>query len=85
MQIVSNGDNFAWDVKSSFLGKNKKNISKCGLLKILPRVLKVNYRYELHHDKIEASPASIHTKADRPGCAQFLWCRHNSDTATNLC
>ena len=26
-----------------FSGKNKKNISKCRLLKILPRVLIVNY------------------------------------------
>ena len=26
-----------------FSGKNKKNISKCRLLKILPRVLSVNY------------------------------------------
>ena len=31
MQIVSNGDNL-------FSGKNKKNISICRLLKILPRV-----------------------------------------------
>ena len=29
-----------------FSGKNKKNISKCCLLKILPRVLRVNtYKY----------------------------------------
>ena len=28
-------------VKFCFLGKNKKNISKCRLLKILPRVLSV--------------------------------------------
>ena len=27
-----------------FSGKNKKNISKCRLLKILPRVLSVNYQ-----------------------------------------
>ena len=27
-----------------FSGKNKKNISKCCLLKILPRVLSVNHR-----------------------------------------
>ena len=32
---------FACNVKSCFLGKNKKNISKCRLLKILPRVLSV--------------------------------------------
>ena len=30
---------FAWNVKSCFLGKIRKNISKCRLLKILPRVL----------------------------------------------
>ena len=34
MQIVSFGDNL-------HSGKNKKNISKCRLLKILPRVLSV--------------------------------------------
>ena len=28
-----------------FSGKNKKNISKCRLLKILPRVLSVNANY----------------------------------------
>ena len=33
---------FAWNVKSCFLGKIRKNISKCHLLKILPRVLSVN-------------------------------------------
>ena len=32
---------FAWNVISCFLGKNKKNVSKCHLLKILPRVLSV--------------------------------------------
>ena len=32
---------FAWNVKSCFLGKIRKNISKCRLLKILPRVLSV--------------------------------------------
>ena len=53
---------FAWNVKSRFLGKyketicmkcqilfsekNKKNISKCCLLKILPRVLSVNLEAE---------------------------------------
>ena len=33
MQI---GRQFAWHVKILFPGKNKKNISKCGLLKFLP-------------------------------------------------
>ena len=28
---------FAWNIKSCFLGKNKKNISKCHLLKYLSR------------------------------------------------
>ena len=32
---------FAWNVKSCFLGKIRKNISKCHLLKILPIVLSV--------------------------------------------
>ena len=30
-----------------FSEKNKKNISKCRLLKILPRVLSVNYCYKI--------------------------------------
>ena len=30
-----------------FSGKNKKNISKCCLLKILPRVLSPNYQREV--------------------------------------
>ena len=30
-----------------FSGKNKKNISKCRLLKILPRVLSVNLRHRV--------------------------------------
>ena len=34
-----------------FSGKNKKNISICRLLKILPRVLSVNYNIQIsHHD-----------------------------------
>ena len=40
---------FAWNVKSCFLGKNKKNISKCRLLKILPRVLSVNIEEDIKH------------------------------------
>ena len=32
---------FAWHVISFFLGKNKKNIPKCHLLRILPRVLSI--------------------------------------------
>ena len=35
---------FAWTAKSCFLGKNKKNISVCHLLKILPRVLSVKWQ-----------------------------------------
>ena len=36
----------AWNVKSFFLGKIRKNISKCHLLKILPRVLNGNMSWE---------------------------------------
>ena len=35
----------AWNVKTSFLEKNKKNISICCLLLILPRVLSVSDQY----------------------------------------
>ena len=35
-----------------FSGKNKKNISKCCLLKILPRVLSVNVERDLKHQTI---------------------------------
>ena len=41
MQIVSLGDNLH-EMSNLFSGKNKKNISVCRLLKILPRVLSVN-------------------------------------------
>ena len=41
LQIVPIGQ-FAWNVKSCFLEKIGKHISKCRLLKILPRVLSVN-------------------------------------------
>ena len=40
MQIVSLGDNLH-ECHILFSGKNKKNISKCCLLKVLPRVLSV--------------------------------------------
>ena len=42
MQIVSIGDNLHEMLNPFFSGKNKKNISKCRLLKILPRVLRGN-------------------------------------------
>ena len=39
IQIISIGwRQFAWNVKSCFMGKNKKNILTCRLLKILPIV-----------------------------------------------
>ena len=38
MQIVSSGDNLH-ECQSLFYGKTKKNISKCRLLRFLPRVL----------------------------------------------
>ena len=39
---------FAWNVKFCFLGKIRKNISKCRLVEILPRVLSVKgYTAEL--------------------------------------
>ena len=42
MQIVSSGDNLHAMSNACFLGKIKKSISKCRLLKILHRVLSVN-------------------------------------------
>ena len=41
MQIVSSGDNLH-EMSNPVSGKNKKNISKCSQLKILPRVLSVD-------------------------------------------
>ena len=41
MQIVSIRDTLHKNVKSCFLGRIRKNITKCRLLKILPRVLSV--------------------------------------------
>ena len=35
---------FAWNAKSCFLVKIRKNISKCRLLTFLPRVLRVNFK-----------------------------------------
>ena len=46
-ETVSYEDNLYEMSKSIFLGTNKKNISKCCLLKILPIVLSVN-----HHENI---------------------------------
>ena len=40
MQIVANGDNLHY--QNLFSGKNKKNISICWQLKILPRVLSIH-------------------------------------------
>ena len=66
MQIVSNGDNlhemsnpvlwekrrqYAWNVKFCFLWKTRKNISKCCLLKFLPKMLcysiNTSWQYDL--------------------------------------
>ena len=45
MQIVSSGDNLHEMSKTCFLGRNKiEHISKCRLLKILPRMLSVKER-----------------------------------------
>ena len=41
LQHDSSGDNFTWNVKICFLGKNKTNISICRLLKILPSGLSI--------------------------------------------
>ena len=40
--FYANWKQFAWNVKSCFLGKNKKNISICCLLKFLPIMLSIN-------------------------------------------
>ena len=60
MQIVSSGDNlhvmskpifyekrrqFAFISKTISYKKNKKNVSKCGLLNVLPRVLSIKEEY----------------------------------------
>ena len=42
-----------------FSGKNKKNISKCRLLKILPRVLSVKTDFKLHPDYCAISIIAI--------------------------
>ena len=44
MQIVSNGDSMKY--QNLFSVKNKKNISICHLLKILPRVLSINNKFK---------------------------------------
>ena len=49
MQIVSS-ETICMKYQKLFSWKNKKNISKCCLLKILPRVLSVNYVALLHCD-----------------------------------
>ena len=56
MQIVS------WNVKSCFLGKNKKNISKCRLLKILPRVLSVKHKKDTSYMDIYTSETTLACK-----------------------
>ena len=43
MQIVSIGDSLH-EMSNPVSGKSKKNISKCHLLKILPRMLSVEVR-----------------------------------------
>ena len=48
MQIVSTADNLRQISDPVYLGKNMKNISKCCLLKILPRVLSVNAHKVVH-------------------------------------
>ena len=42
MQIVSIGDNLH-EISKPVSGKNRKNISMCRLLKLLLRVLSINY------------------------------------------
>ena len=47
MQIVSIRDTLHKNVKSCFLGRIRKNITKCRLLKILPRVLSVMFFFSV--------------------------------------
>ena len=42
-----------------FSGKNKKNISKCRLLKILPRVLSVKVVVHDHHLAMKSNCAFV--------------------------
>ena len=42
---------FAWRVRSCFLGNIRKNVSKCCLLKCLPSMQSVNIWYEQCHEK----------------------------------
>ena len=54
MQIVSNGDNLH-EMSNPVPWKNKKNISICHLLKILPRVLSIN-NFSLQKSTLLAHP-----------------------------
>ena len=47
MQIVPLGDNLH-EISKLFSGENKKNISICRLLIILPRMLRVNLKMSNH-------------------------------------
>ena len=54
-----------------FPGKNKKNISKCRLLKILPRVLSIK-AYETMHDKTHNKTCGTSKDSDQPAHPRSL-------------
>ena len=51
---------FAWNVKTCFLGRIKKNILICHLLKILPRVLSIN---NITFDLLNLNSSTWHFKS----------------------
>ena len=72
---------FAWKFESCFLGKVRKNISKCCPLKILPRVLSVKFLHSLGEfsqwqtDDISLRKQSLTFHAKLPLGLQLAWIR----------
>ena len=60
MQIVSIGDNLHEMSDPVFCKKNKKNISKCPLLKILPRVLGIKSAEQVTDISPKSNSVSIY-------------------------
>ena len=56
-----------------FSGKNKKNISKCCLLKILPRVLSVNI-FKYLDGQVQANRANLYWVLQNVAFVQNLHC-----------
>ena len=50
---------FAWNAKVFFPGKNKKNISDCGLLIFLSSMLSINLLDWCHFKPIPAEPRYV--------------------------